>query len=147
MGTTYSLIPLSVIISKPEDVQQLTEMGVNLPFEVTEGRFPTPKELLNVLTTLSGYIVDDHRLSEKLEIFVSRSDDEAHTHDSAILWIDDYQGNDAPANFKFYRGNYSLVVKITQLLAKFCGPFLLTDADNFEVVDYSGLVNQDSKIG
>jgi len=141
MGTTYSLIPLSVVISEPEDVQRLTEMGVNLPFEATEGRFPTPKELLNVLTTLPGYIVDYHRPSEKLEIFVSRSDDEVPTHDSATLWVDDYQGNDAPANFKFYRGNYSLVIKITQLLAEFCGPFLLTDADTFEVITYNGAVN------
>ncbi len=141
MGTSYSPIPMSIVMQSDQGPTLLEARGLTPSAELGDGRFPTPAEIRRTLDEMSDCQWSESLSSRDLEITVAKQDESAFAH----IWVEDYalsRKDNEPRQFSFYRGHIELVVEIIKRLSHFCGPFLLTDGIGFAVIEPGTTVDE-----
>lgn len=128
MGTLYSPIPLN-----DEARDWLATEGFAAPD--SDGRCPTPNELIATLDALEDQTVDYNISSNNWQ---AQIDDRQSpkTGPWTLLNVRNYNDNpNAPCDFYFAKGWPELVVRIVFRISKTCGPYLVVpDTDCHPVV-------------
>ena len=121
MGTIWIVWPLD-----GDMTSYLDSLGIEYP----EGRsrFPTGREIKEVLRELSGYNIEinDNGLSATWQAMIIQSDQVAEP-EWALLNISRYSGDDRRQELVFEKGDEELIKKVLRLLVLKCGPLVLID--------------------
>jgi hypothetical protein len=132
MGVVYAIIPLDEELGS-----WLSEQGFpNVPS--VRGRWPTPRELRGILSTLTGVRIDWYSDSN-LDADLSTEDGLQTT-----LRISEYAGDDSPCQPYFSKGSQELVTRSVAALALATGPLVIypDTGDGIQVL-YDGHVIED----
>jgi hypothetical protein len=118
MGVLYAVIPLDPSLAA--EIRRC--YGVACAAGEQPSRFPSARELLNVLDSLTGYTTDYHVSQVNWQATVSSIDGTAGGAWCAIN-IRGYRGNeDEPAEFYFAKGWECVILLICERLSRVCGP-------------------------
>ena len=124
MGTLWTVWPLD-----HEMKSWLDDIGVSYPKEIS--RFPTGREIKDVLDTLSNYDVKitDNGIGSIWQAFIASKKGAAHD-EWTLLNVSQYAGDDKEQELWFEKGWESLIIAILEKIAEKSGPLaLIADAD------------------
>ena len=119
MGTLYTVTPLD-----QKCAEWLDSEGVEHPPVSDSARYPTPREVADVLSRLSGYhveIASDIRSGEWSAQIDSAGEMWAH------LRIRQFSSEDTPHEFYFSKGWPEVIFTVTERLAQCCGTLVVVD--------------------
>lgn len=108
----------------------LNETGIVYPD--VPSRFPTGREIKDVIATLSDYDVwinDKNGIGSvwQATVFSKSGGDTEDWEEWALLNVSEYTGDDEPQELLFEKGCESLIVRILDQLSKSTGPLVLVN--------------------
>ena len=135
MGVHYSPIPLDEFLGSDEATAWLEDYGLRLPESPLPSRYPTASEIRMVIEALADYDVEYSRGDDTWVALVSDRRDPQNGLWASIYVFGDAAEENVPQSFYFERGDPELVARVTERLARYCGPFvLLTNGEEPQLV-------------
>ena len=125
-------MPLLDLYTGEGGLAYLTDRGVEPPTTAPAlGRFPTPRELVAVLTGLEGYKAEVQPGDRSVDIQLDRPDGEW-----TFVCTLPHDRDDEPCQFYFQSGSVLCARDVLRALVPTCGPFVLIENDEEpEIVD------------
>lgn len=110
----------------------LQGLGVSLPNNWNQSRYPTPNEIRSTLDRMMQYRVDYYITRQDWQATIA----EKATPDMALLVVIPFSGDEAsPQRFYFERGSVNVMVDVMNQLSSVCGPLaLISSSDATDVV-------------
>ncbi len=126
MGTLYTVIPLD-----QKCAEWLDGEGVPHPPVIDSPRYPTPREISEVLSRLPSYTVTIHSDAQTRD-WSAQID--AQGDSWAQIRVREFSSNDTPHEFYFCKGWPEVVLTITERLAQCCGTLVVVDDSSCQPV-------------
>jgi hypothetical protein len=118
MGTLYAVLTLD-----RECATWLDAEGIPHPFVSDSSRYPTPREISEVLSQLSGYAVT----IELEQGGIWSATVEAADGPWTTVRIRDFRSEETPHEFHFSKGWPEVIFTITERLSQHCGTLVVVD--------------------
>jgi hypothetical protein len=119
MGTHYTVVPLDQKCAEWLDAERVPHPPVN-----DSSRYPTPREISEVLSQLPDFTVTIHSDAQARE-WSAQID--APGDSWAQIRVREFSSDETPHEFYFSKGWPEVVFIVTERLAQCCGTFVVVD--------------------
>lgn len=119
MGSLYTVVPLDQKCAEWLDAE-----GVPHPSVSNSSRYPTPREISELISQLPGYAITIHSDMKSREWSI-QIDVGGDTW--AQISVRNFSSEDTPHEFYFSKGWPEVVFTITESLARCCGTLVVVD--------------------